>query len=45
MLRKRSDETLEQLLARLDAAIATARRSGNRVDEINKPNTGVRYTL
>lgn len=45
MLRKRPDETVEQLLARLDAAIATARRSGSRVDEINKPDAGVRYKL
>jgi hypothetical protein len=45
MLQKRPEETLEQLLGRLDAAIATARRSGSRVDEINKPGTGVRYKL
>ena len=45
MLRKRPDESLEQLLGRLDAAIAAARRSGSRVDEINKPDTGVRYKL
>lgn len=45
MLRKRPDETLEQLLGRLDAAIATARRSGSRVDEINKPGSGVRHEL
>ena len=45
MLRKRPDESLEHLLGRLDAAIAAARRSGSRIDEINKPNTGVRYKL
>ena len=45
MLRKRPEESLEQLLGRLDAAIAAARHSGSRVDEINKPNTGVRYKL
>lgn len=45
MIRKRPDESLEQLLQRLDAAIAAARHSGRRVDEINQPDIGVRYKL
>ena len=43
MLRRRSGESMQQLLLRLDAAIATARSTGSRVDEINAPNSGVRY--
>lgn len=38
MLQRRPGETLNQLLVRLDAAIATARRTGIFVDEINPPN-------
>jgi hypothetical protein len=35
MLRRRSEESLTDLLARLDAAIVAAQASGNCVDEIN----------
>lgn len=45
MLRRRPDEAIGQLLTRLDAAIATAHRTGQRVDEINKPKADVRYKL
>ena len=38
MLQRRPGETLHQLLQRLDAAIATARDSGIRFDEINPPS-------
>jgi hypothetical protein len=37
MLRRQPDETVELLLARLDAAIETARRTGQRLDEVNPP--------
>ena len=37
MLRRRADESMPALLRRLDAAIATARATGTRVDEINLP--------
>jgi hypothetical protein len=39
MLRRRAAETVPDLLAQLDAAIATAQSSGSRVDEINKPSS------
>jgi hypothetical protein len=45
MLRKRPHESLAALLARLDAAIASARATGQRVDEINKPTSSTRYEL
>jgi hypothetical protein len=45
MLRRRPAEALEDLLLRLDAAIATARSTGLRVDEINKPSSNARYEL
>ena len=35
MLQRRPGETLRQLLQRLDAAIASARDNGIRIDEIN----------
>jgi len=35
MLQRRPGETLHQLLQRLDAAIASAKDSGIRIDEIN----------
>ena len=43
MLQRRPGEPLHQLLQRLDAAIATARESGIRIDEINPPSTSRRY--
>lgn len=45
MLRRRPAELIEDLLLRLDAAIATAQSTGSRVDEINKPHANVRYEL
>lgn len=36
MLKGKAKESLPDLLARLDAAIATARRTGHRVDEVNE---------
>lgn len=45
MLKKKPREGLQDLLGRLDAAIAESRASGQRVDEINKPEANVRYTL
>jgi hypothetical protein len=45
MLRQRSKEPVEELLARLDQAIAEARKSGQRVDEINNPESSVRYEI
>jgi hypothetical protein len=43
MLKHRSGEPLPDLLYRLDAAIATAKATGNRVDEINSVSSGTRY--
>jgi hypothetical protein len=45
MLRRRGSETVPDLLARLDAAIAAAKSSGSCVDEINEPNSDTRYRL
>jgi hypothetical protein len=45
MLKRRPDETVEQLLQRLDRAVYTAIDTGTRVDEINQPKSDVRYTL
>ena len=45
MLRRRSGEALSALLDRLDAAIATAKSTGSRVDEINDPSSDRRYEI
>jgi hypothetical protein len=45
MLRRRPAEAVEELLLRLDTAIATAQSTGSRVDEINKPSSDARYEL
>jgi hypothetical protein len=45
MLRRRPGEAVPELLARLDAAIATAKFTGSRVDEINDPSSGRRYEI
>lgn len=45
MLRRRSGEALAALLDRLDAAIATAKSTGARVDEINDPSSDRRYEI
>jgi hypothetical protein len=44
MLRRRENETLDELLKRLDAAIATAQSTGRRVDEINTASA-TRYEI
>jgi len=43
MLRRRPRESIADLLARLDAAIAAARSTGSRVDEINTASSDKRY--
>src|SRR5512147_1072820 len=45
MLRRRSGEALPALLGRLDTAIATAKSTGSRVDEINDPSSDRRYEI
>jgi len=45
MLRRRPGEPIPTLLARLDAAVATARASGQRVGEINPRGSDRRYQL
>lgn len=45
MLKRRPDETVEQLLQRLDHAVYTSIDTGTRVDEINLPKSDVRYEL
>jgi hypothetical protein len=45
MLRRRPGEALPALLGRLDAAIATAKSIGSRVDEINDPSSERRYEI
>lgn len=43
MLKRWADETVEQLLQRLDRAVHTA--TGARANEINQPKFDVRYEL
>lgn len=43
MLRRRPGEAIQELLVRLDAAIATAKSTGSRVDEINVGSSDTRY--
>jgi hypothetical protein len=45
MLRRRTREAIPDLLARLDAAIATAKATGSRVDEINTTTSDRSYEL
>lgn len=42
MLRQKPGEAVDALLMRLDAAIATARRTGKRVDEVNPADARTR---
>ena len=44
MLKRRPDEPVQLLLSRLNNAIQTAHDSGQRVDEINRPDSDVRYS-
>jgi hypothetical protein len=43
MLRVKRAEPLDDLLARLDQAIATARATGQRVDDVNRPSSTTTY--
>jgi hypothetical protein len=43
MLRRRPGEAVPELLTRLDAAIATAKSTGVRMDEINVGSSDTRY--
>ncbi len=45
MLRRRQGEAVLELLAPLDAAIATAKSTGSRVDEINDASSDRRYEI
>ena len=45
MLRHRPGEEVHELLARLDAAIAKAKSTGSRVDEINTTKSDRRYEI
>ena len=45
MLRRRPDEAIPNLLARLDAAIGTAIATGTRVDEINTVGASRHYEI
>jgi hypothetical protein len=45
MLRRQPREAVPDLLARLDAAIATAQSTGSRVDEINSASSDERYEI
>lgn len=45
MLRRRPGEAIQELLARLDLALATAKSTGSRVDEINTPSSNTRYEI
>ncbi len=45
MLRRRPHEPIPDLLARLDAAIADAKSTGSRVDEINTAASDTRYEI
>jgi len=45
MLRRRPHEAIPDLLARLDAAINTAKATGTRVDEINTAGAIRRYEI
>ena len=45
MLRRRPREAIPDLLARLDAAIASAKATGARVDEINTASSIRRYEI
>jgi hypothetical protein len=45
MLMKKPREVLQDLLGRLDGAIADARTSGQWVDEIIEPDVNARYDI
>jgi hypothetical protein len=45
MLKRGPAEPIADLFARLDTAIATARSTGLRVDDLNKPSSDTRYTF
>ena len=43
MLRCQPDESLTQILSRLETAISSAKATGQRVDEINRPSADRTY--
>jgi len=45
MLKQRAQEPVADLLVRLDTAIANAKSSGQRIDEINTASSKTRYEL
>jgi hypothetical protein len=45
MLQRRPGEAIQDLLARLDVTIATAKSTGSRVDEINVKSSDTRYEI
>lgn len=45
MLRRRPGEAIQELLARLDVAIATTKSTGSHVDEINVKSSDTRYEI
>ena len=45
MLRRKAEESLMDVLHRLDDAVATTRATGNRVDEVNIPATPAHHKL
>jgi hypothetical protein len=45
MLKRRPGEVIQELLARLDVAIATAKSTHSRVDEINVKSSDIRYEI
>lgn len=45
MLKRKPKETIPELLARLDSAVAVATATGQRVDEINKASSSTRYEM
>ncbi len=45
MIKRQDGESVTNLAARLDGAIALSRSSGLRVDDINTPNSDTRYSV
>jgi len=45
LLKRKPTEPIAALFSRLDIAIATARSTGQRVDEINSPSSDLHYEL
>ena len=45
LLKRKPTEPVADLISRLDAAIAAARSTGQRVDEINTPSSDKHYEI